>query len=110
MMSMCRQFGRELAAQGEAAMLSFARDWLGSSEQVISNRRTAATIGTATLMFAAAFLPRRREGRVRGASQQPLGAPLVRRRSRARDFVGDGRRRLAFRRAAAEAVCAIGVS
>ena len=97
-------FGRELSANGEAAMVNFAADWLAElygSDVKKAIKRSQATRWNHRSPHAGRIFGRG-SGRTRRA-QHPDGAAaehdLVCRRSRARNAVGHGRRRLGIRRA-----------
>ncbi len=96
-------FGRDLAAQGEAAMVAFASDWLAGlygSDVKKSIGRTSAT------RWASDPVDNGRDvvggaGRPDRAADHDVagcGLGLVCRRGRARNLMGHGRRRLGFRR------------
>ena len=103
MVDVAGKFGRELAAQGEPAMVAFALDWLGGlygSDLRKAVKRTHATRWNDdpwTLGAFSAAAPGTQAARraLMETAQQP---PLVCRRGRARNVVGHGRRRLGIGR------------
>ena len=97
------KFGRDLAAQGEPAMVAFALDWLGGlygSDLKKTVQRTAATRWNRRTMDDGGDVG----GRARRAIVTPdidgiaQRADLVCRRGGARDLVGHGRRRVGIGR------------
>ena len=97
-------FGRELSAQGEAAMIDFAREWLASlfgSDVKSAIKRSHATRWNHepwVLGAMSAATPGDADARrvLMRAGRRPH---LVRRRGGARDQMGHGRRRLGIGRA-----------
>ena len=92
--------------KGEEAMIDFAQDWLaglfGTRRPKGASRRAVATRWNARTVGAAARCRPRRPGSAgaRRVLMEPLGDRIwFRRRSRARDVVGHGQRRLGVGRA-----------
>ena len=103
MVDVAGSFGRDLSAHGEAAMVDFAVRMAGgalrrrSQEGDRAHPRHALECRAAGLGAASAAVP---GGQIaRRSMMEPVNDRLVRRRSRARDAMGHGRRRLGIRRA-----------